>query len=199
MSEDKTTWKEERIYLVIGFFACIIFVVYIMLFKTRDKTDLKDADLITVSHLTLKESPRYKKIRSNESITLQFICYNKPFYIGNDDISNVSKEQILAEIKAGDTLSAGMIKSEYENINNYSFFDREVDLHSLRKGDKEFLSLSFRNISYYKGYWDVVPALIFAAVMCLFFACLSKKPKFSIILVITIGTLILIILKGKYF
>ena len=199
MPENKTTWKEERILLIIGFFACIGIILYICFFKTRDRTDISAGDLITVDHLILKDKPLFGTIRGTRYIELKFTGYDKTFSINNDDLNNTSKDQVIAEIKPGDTLSAGMSENEYDNINNNSFFNRQVEINSLQKNGKEYLNIAIRNVKAFKGSWDVVPALIYAAIMCLIFSGYSHRPKYNPTLIISIGALIIILITARYF
>jgi hypothetical protein len=199
MYESKTTWKEERVLLIMGFFACIGIILYIHFFKTRDKTDISTGDLITVDNLVLKEDPVYGKTKGSEYIRLKFIGYEKTFSIGDYDVTNITKRQVISEVRSGDTVSVGMTKTEFDNINNYSLFDSRVEINSLRKKGKEYLNIAIRNINAFNGSWDVVPALIYAAVMCLIFSSYSHRPKYSPTLIICIGTSIIILITAKYF
>jgi hypothetical protein len=199
MSKSKSDWKEDRIILIIGFFACIGFVIYTYLFQTKDKTDITENELTAVYNLVLTKEPVVEKIKSKEYIKLNFLGYEKNFSISEYDVNPTSKIQIVKNIHKGDTVSVGMTKEEYENINNYGLFDRNVEINSLQKKGEEYLNITVRNFKYSRGYWDAIPALIYAAIMCLFFAGFSTKPKYSPTLVISIGAIIIIIIKSRYF
>jgi hypothetical protein len=199
MADKKTSWKEKRVLLVIGFFACIGMIIYIHFFKSKDKTDLAKTDLISVENLILKDNPIYDRVKSRSYINFPLLGYDKKFCVDNPDINSEVKNQILSNIKLGDTVSIGLTKDEFENIRNETFFDKKVEINSLRKCDKEYLDIDFRNNEVYKGSWDVIPALIYSAIMCLLFASFSKKPIIDPTLVIVIGALIITIITSNYF
>ena len=199
MSNNKNDWKEDKIILIIGFFACIGFVIYSYLFQTKDKTDISDNELTSVYNLILTEDPIVEKNKNKEYIYLDFFGYKKTFKVSDYDINQSSKIQILKNIHKGDTVTVGMTIDEFENINNNGLFNRTVEINSLKKNGEEYLNITVRNIKYYRGTWDAIPGLIYASIMCLFFAGFSKRPKYSPTLVIGIGAIIIIIIKSKFF
>lgn len=199
MSETKTTWKEERIYLLIAAVLCAGIGLYVYFFLPREKTDLAAADLVSMNDLVLEAPPEFDKIKSKEYIRLRFKGYERDFIINDYDVNPVSKDRIASEIQVGDTLSAGMTKEQFGSIDDEGLFSGSIEINSLQEKGTEFLDLDMRNIKSYKGNWDALPALLYGCIMCLFHAGLSKRPKYSPEIVIIIGGLIILFITTKYF
>ena len=199
MTSEKRSWKKERPWYLVVFFISIAVLIYLHFFATKDQTDIAASDLVTVDNLVLEEAPVFGKVKSHQYINLKFKNYDKLFSIYDYDVNNIAKDLIKSVVKIGDTLSAGMLKEEYENIKNKNLFDRKVEIQSLTKNGIEFLNLEFRNIRSFKGNNDVIPALIYTAVLCLYFSAYAKRPKYDPQLIISIGALILIFIKSRYF
>lgn len=92
-----------------------------------------------------------------------------------------------------------MAKEQFNDIENTGLFSGSIEINGLQKNGAEFLDLEMRNIKSYKGNWDALPALLFACIMCLFYAGLSKRPKYSPEIVIITGGLIILFITAKYF
>jgi len=177
MSEKLNDWEEKRKNYLAVTIICFIIGTYFFLKAISGSYSIKSSDLKIYENLIIADKPVFRETKGkNGRKWIEFKCINNKttFEIASFDYKCVNDDEILNEIKEGDTISIKIIKNEIEDFDN----DTSCQIHSLEKNSKEYLNITCRNEKDNKdgklGYLLLFAISIMAGIVYSF----SHKPKF---------------------
>ena len=144
MDDNSDEWEEKQkqylsvavICFLIGFFFFIKFI--------SGEYSIKSMDLQKYENLIISAEPKFKEIKGkNVRKWIEFKCVaNKSnFEIGSFDYKCANGDEIISEIKFGDTISIAILKTDLGDFDR----DTSCDIHSLIRNSKEYLDIKCRN------------------------------------------------------
>ncbi|SNR45413.1 hypothetical protein [Flavobacterium sp. ov086] len=144
MAEKVEDWeKKQKDYLAVAII-CLIIGTYFFMKVINGSYIIKPSDLSVYDNLITSEVPKFKETKGKHGRRwIEFKCVDNrsTFEIANFDYKCINDNEILNEIKAGDTISIAILKGDVEGFDN----DTSCEIHSLIKNDKEYLDLQCRN------------------------------------------------------
>jgi len=144
MAEKVEDWeKKQKDYLAVAII-CLIIGAYFFMKVINGSYIIKPSDLSVYDNLITSEVPKFKETKGKHGRRwIEFKCVDNrsTFEIANFDYKCINDNEILNEIKAGDTISIAILKGDVEGFDN----DTSCEIHSLIKNDKEYLDLQCRN------------------------------------------------------
>lgn len=144
MAEKVEDWeKKQKDYLAVAII-CLIIGTYFFMKVINGSYIIKPSDLSVYDNLITSEVPKFKETKGKHGRRwIEFKCVDNrsTFEIANFDYKCINDNEILNEIKAGDTISIAILKDDVEDFDN----DTSCEIHSLIKNDKEYLDLQCRN------------------------------------------------------
>lgn len=167
----------------IYFFTIVFFItsVYYFLKEKNGNTDIKSDNLVSIYNLVLIKNPQFIEYKKKKKINFYFVGYPKCFRIDGFDYSEEIKDNILNEVKKGDTVSIKIEKQDFSSIKNINPFFANynfISIHSFTSKGKSYFNLEARN---QRAKSDNKFAYIVFAVLgscfLLFSLILKKKPK----------------------
>jgi hypothetical protein len=176
MNETISSWVEkQRNYLAVSI-VCFLIGTYFFMNVINGSYIIKQSELQVYENLIISTSPKFKEKKGkNRKKWIEFSCINNQstFQIASYDYSCVNDNEVINEIKAGDTISLAILKNEIGN------FDKEssCEIHSLIKDDKEYLNLDCRNKIDNDGGKRGFLLLFTISTLTAIVYSLSKKPK----------------------
>ena len=187
-------WEEkQKGYLVVSVL-CLIFGTYFFIKVISGSYNIEQSDLEVYENLIISNAPKFKERKGKRSKKwIEFNCINNQsnFEITGDDYSCVNKEELLNEIKTGDTISVAILKYDLDDFNTQN----SCEIHSLVKNDKDYLDLRCRNEEDTGGGKRTFLILFSISILTAIVYALPKKPKlFDIvdpILLVGIGSIVL--------
>ncbi|MDQ6530292.1 hypothetical protein [Flavobacterium sp. LHD-85] len=187
-------WEEkQKGYLVVSVL-CLIFGAYFFIKVISGSYNIEQSDLEVYENLIISHAPKFKERKGKRSKKwIEFNCIDNQstFEITGDDYSCVNKEELLNEIKTGDTISVAILKYDLDDFNTQS----TCGIHSLIKNDKEYLDLRCRNEEDTGGGKRVFLILFSISILTAIVYALPKKPKLfdkvDPILLVGIGSIVL--------
>ncbi|ATL46732.1 hypothetical protein COR50_05840 [Chitinophaga caeni] len=194
----KVNWDDERkAYLWLAIVGAIITIAFY--FIPRNLEGNHGNELVVLHKLIVEKAPEIKMGRrgNKRRIILHIQAYNKPFQIAGFNFSELIKQEILDSIKLGDTINVKIDSLEFANINKARLFDDYVEIKSLTKGEREYLSIQ-RAKSEMKNDLKLGTLLgIYLMVSGLIFWSYKSKPQVSPKIIISVGLLLLLILAKR--
>lgn len=169
-------WEEEqKNYLVVSI-VCFLIGTYFFMKVISGSYIIKQSDLQVYENLIISTAPKFKEKKGKHGRKwIEFNCINNQsiFEIASYDYSCTNDDEVINEIKAGDTISLSILKNEIDD------FDAETscEIHSLIKGSKEYLNLDCRNKVDNNGGKIGFLLLFSISIMTAIVYSLSKKPK----------------------
>ncbi|MFH6993510.1 hypothetical protein [Flavobacterium sp. FlaQc-48] len=187
-------WEEkQKGYLVVSVL-CLIFGTYFFIKVISGSYAIEQSDLEVYENLIISNAPKFKERKGKRSRKwIEFNCINNQsaFEIAGYDYSCVNDEEVINEIKTGDTISVAILKDDLNDFNTQN----SCEIHSLVKNDKEYLDLRCRNEVDTGGGKRIFLILFSISILTAIVYSLPKKPKlFDIvdpILIVGIGSIIL--------
>ncbi|MNQ00107.1 hypothetical protein D3C85_127440 [compost metagenome] len=187
-------WEEkQKGYLVVSVL-CLIFGAYFFIKVISGSYNIEQSDLEVYENLIISNAPKFKERKGKRSKKwIEFNCINNQstFEITGDDYSCVNKEELLNEIKTGDTISVAILKYDLDDFNTQN----SCGIHSLIKNDKDYLDLRCRNEEDTGGGKRVFLILFSITILTAIVYALPKKPKLfdkvDPILIVGIGSILL--------
>lgn len=187
-------WEEkQKGYLVVSVL-CLIFGAYFFTKVISGSYNIEESDLEVYENLIISNAPKFKERKGKSSRKwIEFNCINNQstFEITGDDYSCVNDEEVINEIKTGDTISVAILKDVVDDFNTQN----SCEIHSLVKNDKEYLDLRCRNEEDTGGGKRIFAILFSISILTAIVYSLPKKPKLfdkvDPILVVGIGSIIL--------
>ncbi|MFH7001029.1 hypothetical protein [Flavobacterium bizetiae] len=167
--------KKQKNFLTVAII-CFIIGSYFFMKVIGGSYIIKPLELQTYENLVISEEPKFKETKGkNGRRWIDFKCIDNKstFKIVSFDYTCANKDDLLNEIKAGDTISIAILKKEKDD------FDMETscEIHSLVKNDKEYLDINCRNETDNKdgkmGFLLLFALCIMTAIVYSF----SQKPK----------------------
>lgn len=144
MAEKVEDWeKKQKDYLAVAII-CLIIGTYFFMKVINGSYIIKPSDLSVYDNLITSEVPKFKETKGKHGRRwIEFKCVDNrsTFEIASFDYKCINDNEILNEIKAGDTISIAILKGDVEDFDN----DTSCEIHSLIKNDKEYLDLQCRN------------------------------------------------------
>lgn len=144
MIESISDWeRKQQTYLIVSV-TCFIIGTYFFIKVISGSYIIKQSELQVYENLITSTAPQFKERKGKQSkkwIEINCINNQSTFEISSYDYRCVNDDEVLNEIKAGDTISIAILKDEIDD------FDTETscEIHSLIKNNKEYLSLECRN------------------------------------------------------
>ncbi|UUF13763.1 MULTISPECIES: hypothetical protein [Flavobacterium] len=144
MIESISDWeKKQQTYLIVSV-TCFIIGTYFFMKVISGSYIIKQSELQVYENLITSTAPQFKERKGKHSkkwIEINCINNQTTFEIDSYDYRCVNDDEVLNEIKAGDTISISILKDDIDD------FDTETscEIHSLIKNNKEYLSLKCRN------------------------------------------------------
>ncbi|QOG04812.1 hypothetical protein [Flavobacterium sp. MDT1-60] len=177
MADNPEDWeKKQKDYLAVAIL-CLIVGTYFFMKVITGSYIIKQSDLEVYENLITSQVPKFKETKGKRGRRwIEFKCVDNwsTFEIENFDYRCANRNEILNEIKAGDTISIAILKEDIED------FDAETacKIHSLIKNDKEYLNIQCRNkVDNKDGKMGFL--LLFAiSIMTAIVYSFSQKPKF---------------------
>lgn len=177
MADNLDDWQEKRKgYLTVAII-CFFIGIYFFIKIIGGSYTIKPSYLQDYQNLIISVEPKFKEIKGKHGRTwIEFKCSDNrsTFEIASYDYACVNDDEILNEIKTGDTISIEILKREMGK------FDQETscEIHSLIKNNKEYLDIKCRNKADNKdgkmGFLILFAISIMTAIVYSF----SEKPKF---------------------
>lgn len=194
MSNNINDWnKKQKGYLVVSVL-CLIFGTYFFIKVISGSYAIEQSDLEVYENLIISNAPKFKERKGKRSRKwIEFNCTDNQstFEIASYDYSCVNDEEVINEIKTGDTISVAILKNELDDFNTQN----TCEIHSLVKNDKEYLDLRCRNEEDTGGGKRIFLILFSIFILTAIVYALPKKPKlFDIvdpILLVGIGSILL--------
>ena len=177
MTETVSTWEEkQKNYLAVSI-VCFLIGTYFFMNVINGSYIIKQSDLQVYENLIISTSPKFKERKGKHGRKwIEFNCVNNQstFEIASYDYSCVNNDEVINEIKEGDTISLSILKNEI------GYFDTKgsCEIHSLIKNDKEYLNLDCRNKVDNNGGKRGFLILFAISILTAIVYSLSKKPKF---------------------
>lgn len=176
MTDNLNDWEKKRKnYLAVTIICFLIGTYFYMKVESKSYIILP-SDLKIYENLIISDKPVFKETKGkNRRRWIEFRCINNKttFEIASFDYKCVNDDEILNEVKPGDTISIKILKNEIEDFNN----DTSCQIHSLAKNNKEYLNIACRNLKDNKdgkmGYQLLFAISIMTGIVYSF----SKKPK----------------------
>ena len=144
MEENLDDWEKKRKnYLAIAV-VCFYIGMYFFIKVTNGSYILKNSELIKIENLVISESPKFKETKGRQGRKwIEFKCVNTKatFEIASFDYRCVNDDEIINNIKNGDTISVTISNMETENINK----ETSCEIHGLEKDKKNYLNIKCRN------------------------------------------------------
>ena len=201
MADNPEDWKiKRRDYSVAAVFCFLIGSFFFMKVITGSYI-IKSSDLSAYDNLITSEAPKFKETKGKHSRKwIEFKCVDNKstFEIASYDYSCVNDDEVLNEIKAGDTISIAILKEDIGDFDDETY----CEIHSLIKNDKEYLDLQCRNEVDNEGgvMWYI--SLFAISIMTAIVYSFSQKPKLfdkvNPVLIIAIIVFILLIVLRSY-
>jgi len=176
MNETISTWEEkQKNYLAVSI-VCFLIGTYFFMNVINGSYIIKQSDLQVYENLIISTFPKFKERKGKHGRKwIEFKCVNNQsnFEIASYDYSCVNNDEVINEIKAGDTISLSILKNEI------GYFDTKssCEIHSLIKNDKEYLNLDCRNKVDNNGGKRGFLILFAISILTAIVYSLSKKPK----------------------
>lgn len=176
MADNPEDWeKKQKDYLAVAIICLLIGSYFFMKVISGDYI-LKPSDFQVYENLVTSEKPIFKERKGKHGKKwIEFKCSDNrsTFEIASYDYKCANRNEVLNEIKVGDTISISILKKDIED------FDKETscEIHSLIKNDKEYLDIHCRNKADNKdgkmGFLILFAISIMTAIVYSF----SEKPK----------------------
>lgn len=187
-------WEEkQKGYLVVSVL-CLIFGTYFFIKVISGSYVIEKSDLEIYENLIISSPPKFKERKGKSSRKwIEFNCINNQstFEIASYDYSCVNDEEVINEIKSGDTISIAILKVDLNDFNTQN----SCEIHSLEKNDKDYLDLRCRNEVDTAGGKRIFLILFSLFILTAIVYSLPKKPqlfdKVDPILIVGIGSIIL--------
>lgn len=176
MSKNPEDWQEKRKNYLAVAIICFLVGTYFFTRVLSGSYVIEPSDLEVYENLITAETPEFKTTKGKHSRRwIEFKCINNKstFEIASFDYSCININEVINEIKTGDTISIAILKNDIED------FDAETscEIHSLIKNDKEYLNIQCRNKldnkDSEKGFLVLFAITIMTGIVFLF----PQKPK----------------------
>lgn len=176
MSKNPEDWQEKRKNYLAVAIICFLVGTYFFTRVLSGSYVIEPSDLEVYENLITAETPEFKTTKGKHSRKwIEFKCINNKstFEIASFDYSCININEVINEIKTGDTISIAILKNDIED------FDAETscEIHSLIKNDKEYLNIQCRdkldNKDGEKGFLVLFVITIMTGIVFLF----PQKPK----------------------
>ncbi|KAF2511445.1 PQQ-binding-like beta-propeller repeat protein [Flavobacterium zhairuonense] len=177
MAKNSEDWQETRkIYLAVSTL-CFLLGTFFFIRVITGSYIIQLSDLVVCENLITSEGAKFKETKGKHSQKwIEFKCIDNKstFKIIDYDYRCVVDDDILNAIKAGDTISLSILKSDIDDFDN----DTACEIHSLVKNGKEYLDFNCRNKED-NGDGERAFILLFAiTIMTGIVFLFAKKPKF---------------------
>ncbi|KRD09070.1 hypothetical protein ASE21_14560 [Flavobacterium sp. Root901] len=176
MNESISTWKEkQKNYLAVSI-ASLLIGTYFFMNVINGSYIIKQSDLQVYENLIISTTPKFKERKGKHRRKwIEFKCINNrsTFEIASYDYNCVKDDEVINEIKEGDTISVAILKSEIGDFDTES----SCEIHSLVKNNKEYLNLDCRNEVDNNGGKRGFLLLFTISTLTAIVYSLSKKPK----------------------
>jgi hypothetical protein len=177
MADQIDDWKKkQKDYLNVAII-CFIIGTYFFMKVISGSYIIKPSDLQTYENLITEKAPELKETKGKHRRRwIEFKCVNNQstFKIASFDYRCANRNDVLTEIKAGDTIAIALLKSDIAD------FDKETscEIHSLIKNNNEYLNIACRNRADSKDGKRGFILLFAISIMTAILYSLSQKPKF---------------------
>lgn len=176
MIDSINEWKKkQKDYLAVSII-CFLIGTYFFMKVIGGSYIIKPSELQAYENLIISTSPKFKERKGKNSRKwIEFNCENNQstFEIASFDYYCANDEEVINEIKSGDTISIAISKDDIEDFDTQN----SCEIHSLIKNDKEYLNLECRNKKDNgdgkRGFLLLFAISIMTAIVYSF----SKKPK----------------------
>ena len=177
MADNLEDWeKKQKDYLKVAII-CFIIGTYFFMKVITGSYIIKPSELEVYDNLITAQKPEFKETKGKHGRRwIEFKCVDNysTFEIASFDYRCANRDEVLNEIKAGDTISIAILKEDIEDFDS----ETSCEIHSLIKNDKEYLDIQCRNrVDNKDGKMGFL--LLFAlSIMTAIVYSFSKKPKF---------------------
>lgn len=176
MIDSISDWeKKQKDYLAVSII-CFIIGTYFFMKVIAGSYIIKQSELQVYENLITSTAPQFKERKGkNGRKWIEFNCINNQstFEIASFDYKCVNNDEVINEIKAGDTISIAILKDDIEDFDTKN----SCEIHSLIKNDKEYLNLECRNKEDNGDGKNGFSILFSISIMTAIVYSLSKKPK----------------------
>lgn len=144
MKDHTDAWEEkQKQYLTVAIICFIVgFIFFIKVIS--GEYIIKPFNLKVYENLVISSKPQFKETKGkNGRKWIEFKCINNKsnFEIGTFDYKCVNDDEIINEVKAGDTISISILKADIEDFDK----DTSCEIHSLIRNNKDYLDIKCRN------------------------------------------------------
>jgi hypothetical protein len=177
MADNPEDWeKKQKDYLAVAII-CLLIGSYFFMKVISGSYIIKPSELQVYENLVTSEKPIFKETKGkHRKRWIEFKCINNntTFKIASYDYRCANRDEVLNEIKAGDTISISILEKDIEDFDKGT----SCEIHSLIKNDKEYLDIKCRNkVDNTEG--KIGFLILFAiSIMTAIVYSFSEKPKF---------------------
>lgn len=179
MNTKKSTWEKKRFYYIFTSIIIAFIGFYLFHYGQGDEIGINNSDLSTIANIVISKKPILTKTPSRNSIEwieLYFEGYEKKFEIGKWNLSCSNQNEILNNLKVGDTVSIKVLTKEIDNLDNESLLFKSNEIYSLFHNGTDLLDLNCSNEAAKKdNNWMYIIFFILAPII-LIMGLMKKEP-----------------------